>query len=355
VRRSASILLVVLTAAACGRRGESALPGAESSTAGQGSADAATAEHADPGEPPAAGFAAIDTADLHARLAFYASDLLEGRQAGTRGAELAAAYIASELAAIGLEPAGDDGTYVQAFPMAGFGGPSLSDSSANVVAILRGADPALADEFVALGAHYDHVGVGAPVAGDSIYNGADDDGSGTVALLELAEALAGNPPPGRSVLFVFHGAEEAGLVGSFYYTAHPTVPLESIVAQLNMDMLGRNSPDSLFVIGAGRISSELDRIVSEAAEETGLALDYTLDAPDHPEQLYTRSDHFNYARFGIPVAFVFAGLHEDYHQPSDEVEKIDFVKLERVAELVYRIAWELATRPEPPARDRLHG
>jgi hypothetical protein len=349
-----AVLLVLLLAAGCGP-GDSALSGEAATQGPPGGSSGGTAAPEAGAGPPASGFAAIDEPDLRARLTFYSSDLFEGRLAGTRGAELAAAYLASELAAIGLEPAGDDGTYLQSFPMGGFGGPGVSDSSANVVAILRGSDPEMASQFVALGAHYDHVGVGVPVAGDSIYNGADDDGSGTVALLEIAEALAGGPPPGRSILFVFHGGEEAGLLGSFHYTSRPTVPLESIVAQVNLDMLGRNSPDSLFVIGAGRISSELDRIVAEEAEETGLALDYTLDAPDHPEQLYTRSDHFNYARYGIPVAFFFSGLHEDYHLPSDEVDRIDFTKLERVAELVYRVAWELAVRPDPPVRDRLQG
>ena len=348
------LLLLPLLATACSRRGESALPGEATTVPGitaqeDGSEDGAIT----PGEPPASGFEEIDTLDLRARLTFFSSDLFEGREAGTRGADLAAAYLASELAAIGLVPAGDGDSYLQRFPLVGPAATGPSASSQNVVALLRGGDPELADEFVALGAHYDHVGIGFPVAGDSIYNGADDDGSGTTALLEIAEALARGPAPRRSVLFVFHGAEEAGLLGSLYFTSRPTVPLEGVVAQLNLDMVGRNSPDSLFVIGAGRISSELDRVVAEAAEETGFTVDYTLDAPDHPEQLYTRSDHFNYARLGIPVAFVFSGLHEDYHQPSDEVDKIDFGKLERVAELVYRITWELANRPEPLVRDRL--
>ncbi|MFN2431679.1 MAG: M28 family peptidase, partial [Gemmatimonadota bacterium] len=144
--------------------------------------------------------------------------------------------------------------------------------------------------------------------------------------------------------------EEAGLLGSEHLTAIPPVARDSIVAQLNMDMLGRNAPDSLFLIGSSRISSQLDQIVRREAGAVGLHLDYSLDAPNHPERLYERSDHYMYARYGIPVAFFFAGLHPDYHQPSAEVERIDFGKVERVAELVYRVAWDLANRPEPPAR-----
>ncbi|MFN2433358.1 MAG: M28 family metallopeptidase [Gemmatimonadota bacterium] len=230
--------------------------------------------------------------------------------------------------------------------------PNGADSSQNVVGLIRGSDPALAGQVVAIGAHFDHVGVGVPVGGDSIYNGADDDGSGTVALLEVAEALARGPTPRRSVLIAFHGAEEQGLLGSFVLTLQPPVPRDSIVAHLNADMIGRNAPDSLFVIGAGRISSELDRIVRRQGAAAGLHLDFTYDAPEHPERLYYRSDHYNYAQYGIPVAFFFAGLHPDYHQPSDEVERIDFGKLERVTELLYRVVWEVANRAEPLARDR---
>jgi Zn-dependent M28 family amino/carboxypeptidase len=294
----------------------------------------------------------IDTTDLRRQLAVLAADSLQGRLAGTPGADRAAAYLAARLADLGLEPAGTDGAFLQRFAMPAVGGTG-ADSTQNVVAIVRGTEPGLAGEYVALGAHYDHLGMGAPVAGDSIYNGADDDGSGTVALLEVAEALSRGPRPRRSVLLVLHGGEEEGLLGSFYFTLRPTVPRDSIVAQLNVDMLGRNAPDSLAVIGAGRISSELDSIVRRQAANEGLALDFTYDAPDHPERLYYRSDHYNYAQYGIPVAFFFAGLHPDYHMPSDEIDKIEFAKVQRSARLLYRVAWELANRPAAPVRDKL--
>jgi Zn-dependent M28 family amino/carboxypeptidase len=276
---------------------------------------------------------------------------MEGRRAGTAGGDLAAAYLAAELESLGLVPLDADSSYLQRFALPeGVGGGA--DSTQNIVALVPGADPGLRGQIVAIGAHYDHLGVGPPVAGDSIYNGADDDGSGTVALLEMAQALAAGPRPRRSVLFVFHGGEEEGLLGSFHFTLRPLVPRDSIVAQLNVDMVGRNAPDSLSIIGAGRISSELDRIVRRQAEAQGLELDYTFDAPDHPERLYYRSDHYNYAQYGIPVAFFFAGLHPDYHQPSDEIERIDFDKVEKAARLLYRVAWEVANRPEPLERDR---
>jgi hypothetical protein len=344
-------------ASACRQGGEASAARAESEDAGGTAARAGRegrAAGASAADAPREGLELIDQRDLRSRLVFFASDFFEGRQAGTRGADLAAAYLASELAALGLAAPGPDSSYIQRFRMPSFGPPgTFRDSTQNVIGVVPGSDPAFAGEYVAIGAHYDHVGVGVPVEGDSIYNGADDDGSGTVALLEVAEALVRGPRPKRSVIFVFHGAEEAGLLGSFFFTLQPLVPRDSIVAQLNVDMVGRNAPDSLSVIGAGRISSELDDVVRRQGQAAALHLDYTFDAPDHPERLYYRSDHYNYAQYGIPVVFFFSGLHPDYHQPSDEVDKIDFGKVERAAELVYRVAWEVANRPERLARDRL--
>ena len=227
----------------------------------------------------------------------------------------------------------------------------------NVVAVLPGSDPALADEYVAIGAHHDHDGIGMPVGGDSIWNGADDDGSGTVAMLEIAERMASLPPgerPARSVLFVWHTAEEKGLLGSEQFTRAPTVPRERIVAQLNIDMIGRNHPDSLFLVGSRRLSTELGDLVEavNARQPSPLAFDYSWDVPGHPERIYCRSDHYNYARFGIPVTFFTTGLHDDYHQPSDEVDAIDFDKLARVTRLIGEVAMEVAARPARPAVDQ---
>jgi hypothetical protein len=275
----------------------------------------------------------------------------------------------------------------------------LAAPARNVVAILRGSDPGVRGQYVALGAHNDHLGLapspsdndsvrafnrvvrprGAdsperaptdaevaairtildslrrlhPPRPDSVYNGADDDGSGTVALLEIAEAAArAQQRPRRSLLFVSHTGEEEGVFGSSYFTEHPSVPLDSIVAQLNMDMVGRGDavdlpgggPSYLQVIGSRRLSTELgdlaERVNSD--DKHGFRFDYSLDAPGHPEQVYCRSDHTEYARFGIPIIFVTTDLHEDYHQLTDEPQYIDYAKLSRVASFVYDLALRVA-------------
>lgn len=227
----------------------------------------------------------------------------------------------------------------------------------NVAGILPGQDPERSAEFVALGGHYDHVGVGTPVDGDSIYNGADDNASGTAALLEIAEGFAALPTgqrPARSLMFVWHAAEEAGLLGSEYFTDFPTVSRSAIAAHINLDMVGRNHPDSIFVVGATRLSSDLGTIVEEV--NRGLprpfVLDYSYDPEGHPEMIYCRSDHYSYARYGIPIVFLTTGLHEDYHAPSDEVEKLDFEKMRRVSEFVSGLAFEIADRPSPLRIDK---
>jgi hypothetical protein len=229
--------------------------------------------------------------------------------------------------------------------------------ASNIVAVLPGGDPARAGQFVAIGAHHDHDGVGEATRGDSIYNGADDDGSGTVAMLEIAERLAALPAgerPARSVLFVWHTAEEKGLLGSASFTDNPTVPRDSIVAQLNMDMIGRNSPDSLFLVGSRRLSTELGQMVeaANAAQPKPFVLDYSWDAPNHPERIYCRSDHYNYARFGIPVTFFTTGLHPQYHTVEDEVELIDFDKMARVTRLISDVASDLSHRAARPVVDQ---
>jgi Zn-dependent M28 family amino/carboxypeptidase len=229
----------------------------------------------------------------------------------------------------------------------------------NVVAKIEGSDPQLKHEYVAVGAHYDHVGVGNPVNGDAIFNGADDDGSGTVAVLAMAEALAKGPRPKRSFLFVWHCGEEKGLWGSEYFVEHPTVPLGQIVAQFNIDMIGRgrkagdsnpqnaglSGPEEIYVIGSKMMSTELGQI-SEAVNNSYLKLkfNYKYDDPKDSERLFYRSDHYNYAKKGIPIIFYFDGIHEDYHRPSDHVEKIDFQKMEKVTRTILATAWEVADR-----------
>lgn len=233
----------------------------------------------------------------------------------------------------------------------------------NVVGIVRGSDPKLKDEYVAFGAHYDHVGTYGDGPGDTIWNGADDDGSGTVAVLEIAHAFGVGPRPKRSLLFVWHAGEEKGLWGSAHFVAHPIVPIDKIVTQLNIDMVGRSKApgdtkpenkdladgNSIYVIGSRMLSDDLGNTVSSVNKDLlSLRLDYKYDDPKDPEQFYYRSDHYNYALKGIPIAFFFNGVHEDYHRPSDEVWKIDFQRMEKVGRTIYAIGWQIANNPARP-------
>ncbi|HMA40545.1 MAG TPA: M28 family peptidase, partial [Gemmatimonadales bacterium] len=286
---------------------------------------------------------------------------------------------------------------------------AIPDPARNVVAIVPGSDPKLRAEYVAIGAHNDHIGLGRPVdhdsirlwnhtvrpegaddgskqatpaqqalvdsiltgyrakhAGaariDSISNGADDDGSGTVSALEVAERIVTLPTkPKRSILFVWHVGEEKGLLGSRFFTDHPTVPRDSIVAQLNMDMVGRGeasdevgrtkdgtpihgSPTYLQLVGSRRLSTELGNLIEtvNTAGKHGLTLDYAIDADGHPSNIYCRSDHYEYARYGIPITFFTTGLHSDYHQVTDEPEYINYDHMARVANFVQDIAVHVA-------------
>ena len=230
----------------------------------------------------------------------------------------------------------------------------------NVVAIWEGSDPVLKNEYVAVGAHYDHVGICAPGTPDPICNGADDDGSGTTAILSMAEALAKAPTrPKRSVLFVWHCGEEKGLWGSRYFTEYPTVPLDHIVTQLNIDMIGRSKkdgdtnprnkeltgPSDVYLIGSTMMSTELGELVQSVNKSyLNIGYDTRYDDPADPNRFFFRSDHFNYARKGIPIIFFFDGVHEDYHQPGDSPDKIDYQKMEKVTRTVYMTLWEVANR-----------
>lgn len=224
-----------------------------------------------------------------------------------------------------------------------------SEEAPNVAGLLRGSDPALADEVIVYSAHMDHVGVGRPdLSGDSIYNGADDDASGTAAVMEVAEAFATmDPAPRRSVMFLLVSGEERGLWGSEYFADHPPVPVEAIVANINADMVGRNWSDTIVVIG--KEHSELGPML-EAVNARHPELGMTaIDDLWPGENFYGRSDHFNFARKGVPILFFFNGTHDDYHQPSDDPSKIDTDKAARIAQLMFRLGVEVASRPEPPA------
>ncbi len=223
----------------------------------------------------------------------------------------------------------------------------LGDSAPNVVAMLEGSDPVLKHEFVLFSAHMDHVGVNAHAKGDSIWNGADDDASGTAGVIELAEAFSqAGARPKRSLLFLTVSGEEKGLWGSEYFATHSPVPLSQIVADLNIDMIGRNWRDTIVAIGREHsdLGATLDRVGAEHPELGMHAIDDLW--PD--ENFYFRSDHYNFARRGVPILFFFNGTHRDYHQPSDSPEKIDAEKEARILRLIYYLGQEIANAPERP-------
>ncbi|REJ75912.1 MAG: M20/M25/M40 family metallo-hydrolase [Acidobacteria bacterium] len=238
----------------------------------------------------------------------------------------------------------------------------------NVVALWEGGDPKLKAEMVAIGAHYDHVGTRETGEGDRIFNGADDDGSGTVAVLAIAEALAKAPKrPNRSVLLVWHAGEEKGLWGSEYFNKFPTVDIKNVVAQLNLDMIGRSKKpgddnpknkelsgeDEIYVIGSEMMSSKLGEVTKGTnSGYLGMKYNYKYDDPKDPNRFFFRSDHFNYAVNGIPVVFWFDGVHEDYHQAGDHADKIDYQKMEKVTRTIFLTLWEIAQLDERPAVDK---
>jgi len=218
----------------------------------------------------------------------------------------------------------------------------------NTVGILEGSDPQLKNEYLVFSGHMDHTGVGRPNAeGDSINNGADDDGSGTIAVVELAQAFSKlENRPARSIIFLTVSGEEAGLWGSRYFSEHPTVPLDQIVADLNADMISRNAPDSIVVIGKEHsdLGTTMNRVNQEHPE-----LHLTAADDIWPEEnFYRRSDHFNFARRGVPILFFFCGTHEDYHRPSDEVSRMDVSKATRTTKLLFYLGMEVANNPERP-------
>ncbi len=365
-------------------------------------------------ESPGRTGATITPADLRSRLYLYADDSMQGRETGTIGNYKATTYIAAEAARMGLEPAGENGTYFQNMlaTTQRFAGSPNPEYARNVVAIIRGSDPVLRNEYVAIGAHNDHIGMrsmavdhdslhaynmeltrlGAPswdrnsrpkrdslrsvihinvdslrkirpARRDSIANGADDDGSGTVTVLEIAEAIAAMPvKPKRSILFVWHTGEEKGLLGSKWFTEHPTVPLAQIVAQLNIDMVGRGGalditgggPDYLQLIGSRRVSTELGDLIEAINKESTrpFKFDYQFDANGHPERIYCRSDHYMYARFGIPITFFTTGQEPDYHQVTDEPQYIDYEHMSRVASFIRDIAIRVADLDHRPKVDK---
>lgn len=262
--------------------------------------------------------------------------------------------------------AGKQTTAIKSMATIAFNTEKKDVKAVDVVGFMPGSDPKLKEEVLVFSAHYDHIGLVTKAgATDKVNNGADDDGSGTTGILEIARAFSqakkDGHGPKRSVLFLGNVGEEKGLLGSEYYTDHPIYPLANTIADLNIDMIGRvgeeykDSPDSanyVYPIGSSMLSSDLHKIGEDANNTyTKLKLDYKYDDINDPNRFYYRSDHYNFARYGVPIIFYFNGVHADYHQPGDEVSKINFPLLAKRAQLVFYTGWELANRATRPLVD----
>lgn len=299
----------------------------------------------------------INADELKEHLYIFASDEFEGRETGEPGQKMAAEYLKNEYKQLEIPTPLDRDDYYQEVPSSAFKRGNIKDSE-NVVAYIKGSE--MYDEVLVISSHYDHVGVDDE---GRIYNGADDDGSGTVAILEIAEAFMeaqkDGYTPKRSILFLNVTGEEKGLVGSKYYTDNPIFPLEKTVANLNIDMIGRigedmeGAGDYVYLIGSDKLSTELHELSEEVnAEYMNMNLDYTFNDENDPNRFYYRSDHYNFAKHDIPVIFYFNGVHEDYHKHTDTPDKIEYDLLEKRAKLVFLTAWEIANRDERPFVDK---
>lgn len=303
---------------------------------------------------------------LREALSVLAADSLEGRLAGSRGAAQAAAFIADRLREYGVQPAfseddGRDSGYFQGVPLARGDTPGrlrLMDSweaydalpadqrveDVNVVGIIRGSDPTLRDEVIVVGAHFDHVGIGPAVNGDSIYNGADDDASGVVTVLEIARALRNGPPPARTVILLLTTAEEQGMLGTRWYVTNPVVPLERTVADLQIEMVGRPDEEAG---GPGRawLTGYPRSTIGPRLSAAGLPV---IDDPRPDQRFFQRSDNIAFACAGVPAHTLSSfGLHSDYHGPGDEVERIDFAHMGQVVDAATHAVRLLANGERP--------
>lgn len=301
----------------------------------------------------------INQEELKKNLYVIAGDEMEGRDTGSPGQKKAGEYIINYYKKLGIGYPKQLGSYYQKVPsafMKSWSGNNLPDSE-NILAFIEGSEKP--NEIIVISAHYDHVGM----SKGQIYNGADDDGSGTVAVMEIAkafnEAKKAGKGPKRSILFLHVTGEEHGLFGSDYYSQNPVFPLANTVANLNIDMIGRDDKENrgkqyVYVIGSEMLSSELKKISeSTNAKTVNLELNYKYDDPKDPQRLYYRSDHYNFAKHNIPVAFYFDGIHEDYHKPTDTPDKIDYPLLKKRTQLVFATAWELANRAERIVVDKI--
>lgn len=294
----------------------------------------------------------LDTAEEHVFI--LASDKFEGRQTGEKGQKIAANYLAQNYTINGI-PKYLEKNYFQTIPVSDLINKRrkyVSNSpSENVVAFIEGTEKP--EEVLIISSHYDHEGIKKGL----IYNGADDNASGTTGVLLIAKAFAkakkDGHGPKRSIMFVNFTGEEKGLLGSKYFVANPILPLKNIVVNLNIDMIGRigkdrqNDSDYIYVIGADRLSTELHEINERMnSTYTNIELDYQYNERSDPNRFYKRSDHYNFAKKGIPIAFYFNGTHEDYHKPTDTPDKILLDLLVKRVKLVFHTAWEIANRDE---------
>lgn len=300
----------------------------------------------------------ITAEQLKTHLYQFADDKMEGRMTGEPGQKMAAEYLKNFYIAQGIASPYANENYYQNIPATYFSRMKEPKSSENVVAYIKGSE--MPDELIVLSAHYDHVGM----REGEIYNGADDDGSGTVALLEIAEAFQkavkdGNGPK-RSILFLHVTGEEIGLYGSKYYTENPIFPLENTLCNLNTDMIGRiapekkDTPNYIYLIGSDKLSQELHDLSEMVnSEYINLELDYTFNDENDPNRFYYRSDHYNFAKNNIPVIFYFNGVHEDYHKPTDTPDKIEYELMAKRTQLIFQTAWEIANREGRITADKL--
>lgn len=297
----------------------------------------------------------ITSEELQNHLYTFASDDFMGRETGEPGQKKAAAYLKNEYQSMGIKsPLGDD-DYYQDIPSSYFD--NEFKKTENVVAFIEGEE--FPDQIVVVSAHYDHLGTDED---GNIYNGADDDGSGTVSILEIAQAfqkaVEDGHRPRRSILFLHFTGEEKGLLGSKFYTENPIFSLENTVTDLNTDMIGRidpqhaDNPNYIYLIGSDKLSTELDQIVNQENEEyTQLDLDYTYNDENDPNRFYYRSDHYNFAKNNVPIIFYFNGVHEDYHKMTDTPDKIEYDLMAKRAKLIFLTAWEIANRNHRIALD----
>ncbi len=297
--------------------------------------------------------------ELSKHLYIFASDEFEGRDTGEPGQKKGAEYLRNFYQKQGIASPESEfvQNYFQHIPAGTY--PRITKDTENVLAFIPGTEKP--EEIIVISAHYDHVGM----ENGEIYNGADDDGSGNVAILEIAEAfqlaIKDGFKPKRSILFLHVTAEEIGLLGSKFYTdIQPVFPLENTIANLNIDMIGRvdeahfENPDYVYLIGSDKLSTDLHNL-SESVNQKHirLELDYTYNAPDDPNRFYYRSDHYNFAKNNVPVIFYFNGVHEDYHRPTDTPDKIDYKILAKRAQLIFATAWELANAENKPVVDKV--